>query len=85
MSRLKKLVEKIRNNPKNVRFNELDKILLHYGFEKRQPRGGSSHFTYKLGTTRLTVPFKQPYIGVVYVELALEALEGVIENDEQDD
>lgn len=35
MSKLKKLFEKIKNNPKQVRFEELDKILMHYGFTKR--------------------------------------------------
>lgn len=85
MSKLKKLLEKIRNNPRQVRFDEMDKILLHYGFTKRQPRSGSSHYTYKLGSVRLTIPFEQPHIKLSYVELALEALEGVIENDEQND
>lgn len=83
MSKLKKLLEKINNNPRQVRFEELDKILLHYGFSKRQPRSGSSHYTYKLGKFRLTVPFKQPHIGAAYVELALEALKGVINDDEE--
>ncbi|MFZ3132498.1 MAG: toxin HicA [Desulfosporosinus sp.] len=83
LSKLKKLLEKIKNNPRQVRFEELDKILLHYGFSKRQPSGGSSHYTYKLGESRLTVPFKKPHIGEAYVELALDALKGVID-DEQD-
>ncbi len=85
LSKLKKLLEKIRNSPRQVRFEEIDKILLHYGFAKRQPRGVSSHYTYKLGGVRVTIPFEQPHIKLSYVELALEALEGVIENDEQND
>jgi len=83
LSRLKKLLEKIKNNPKQVRFEELDKILLHYGFAKRQPSCGSSHYTYKLKGFRLTVPFKKPHIGEAYVALAIDALKGVID-DEQD-
>ena len=83
MSKLKKLLVKIKNNPRQVRFEELDKILLHYGFSKRQPGGGSSHYTYRLGKFRLTVPFKQPHIGAAYVELALEVLKGVINDDEE--
>ena len=83
LSKLKKLLKRIKNNPRQVRFEELDKILLHYGFSKRQPSGGSSHYTYKLGESRLTVPFKKPYIGEASVELALNALKGVID-DQQD-
>jgi hypothetical protein len=59
----------------------LDKILLHYGFIKRQPSGGSSHYIYKLGAVRLTIPFKQPYIKEAYVEQALNVLEGVIDDE----
>jgi hypothetical protein len=81
VSKLRKLLEKIRNNPKFVRFDELDKILLRYGFAKRQPSSGSSHYIYKLGTIRLTIPFKQPYIKAPYVEQALNALEGVIDDE----
>jgi len=36
MGKLKKLLQKIKNNPKQVRFDELDKILTRAGFERRQ-------------------------------------------------
>lgn len=75
MSQLQKLYERIKNNPKTVRFEELDKILIKAGFEKRQPRGGSSHYTYSIaGKMPLTVPFNQPYIKRIYVEKAIEAI-----------
>ena len=38
MSKLEKLLEKIKNNPKSVRFAELDRILTIAGFVRRQPR-----------------------------------------------
>ncbi|TGE39376.1 toxin HicA [Desulfosporosinus fructosivorans] len=82
MSKLKKLLERIRNNPKNVRFEELDKILIHYGFTKRQSSGGSSHFYYTKGEKLLSVPFHKPHIKVTYVERAIELLEGEISDDE---
>lgn len=75
MSQLQKLYERIKNNPKTVRFDELDKILMKAGFDKRAPRGGSSHYTYIMpGKLPLTVPFKQPYIKRIYVEKAIEAV-----------
>lgn len=82
MSKLQKLFEKIRNNPKQVRFEELDKILIHYGFTKRQPTGGSSHYIYMKDDKIISVPFHQPHIKAVYVERVIDLLEGVI-NDEQ--
>jgi predicted RNA binding protein YcfA (HicA-like mRNA interferase family) len=74
MGQLQKLYEKIKNNPKAVRFEELDKILIRAGFEKRQPKGGSSHYTYIKNENIVTVPFKQPQIKRIYVEKVLEAL-----------
>ncbi|MBZ4687478.1 MAG: hypothetical protein PWQ96_2385 [Clostridia bacterium] len=81
MSRLEKLLQKIKNNPKQVRFKELDKILTKHGFTRRQPSSGSSHYIYSKGKTRLVVPYHQPHIKTIYVERAIKLLEGVINDD----
>ncbi len=80
MTKREKRLAKIRNNPKNVRFNELDQLLRDYGFECRQPRGGSSHYFYICGHRRLTVPKKRPFIKQTYVKQALRQIEE-IENE----
>ena len=73
MVKKEKLLDKIRQNPKNVRFKDIDKLLLSLGFEKRQ-RG--SHATYVLkGQGRLTVPFRKPFILPVYVKEVLKLLD----------
>ena len=82
MSKLEKLLQKIKNNPKQVRFEELDRILINEGFNKRQPGGGSSHYIYSKGRIRLTIPLRKPYILEAYVKLAIKALEGGIENEQ---
>ncbi|MCL5990695.1 MAG: hypothetical protein M1419_01155 [Bacteroidetes bacterium] len=41
-----KLLNRIFNNPKNIRFNELNSILLDLGYERRQSGKGSSHYVY---------------------------------------
>lgn len=81
MSRLKKLLKKIKDNPKQVRFEELDKILIRAGFCRKQPRTGSSHYTYTKGPKRITVPYDQPHIGEAYVKLAIKILEGEMNDD----
>ena len=83
MSKLKKLLQRIRNNPKHVKFEDLDKILIHYGFTKRQPSGGSSHYYYSKGEKVISVPFHQPHIKATYVERAIELLEGEINDDDE--
>lgn len=72
MSNLEKLLERVRNNPKTVRFEEVDKILRRAGFDRRQPAGGSSDYVYTKGASMLTVPKENPYAKEVYVRRALE-------------
>ena len=77
--RLKRL-ERIRSNPTNVRFEELDKLLIDFGFTRRQPRGGSSHYIYVREKLRLTIPMKRPHLKEVYVRNVLKLLDE-IENE----
>ncbi|MCB9108271.1 MAG: type II toxin-antitoxin system HicA family toxin [Anaerolineales bacterium] len=73
MVKREKLIGKLRRNPNNVRFKDIDKLLLSFGFEKRQ-RG--SHATYVLqGQGRITIPFRMPFILPVYVKEVLKLLD----------
>lgn len=78
MSRKRKTLEKLRRNPKNISFEELDKILGWYGFVGSQPGKGSSHYVYKLRivgkTFRITVPYKRPFIKQWYVKQVIVIL-----------
>ncbi|NSW92626.1 MAG: toxin HicA [Firmicutes bacterium] len=75
MSKKQKLLEKIKNNPQKIRFEEVDKLLLSIGFNKRQPRGGSSHFTYTLNDIIITIPYNKPYVKIKYIKDVIELLE----------
>lgn len=75
ITKKEKLLSRIKNNPKTVKFEEIDKILIDVGFERRQPSGGSSHYTYVLEDKILTVPYKKPYVKVIYVKMAIKLLE----------
>lgn len=46
MTKKAKLIEWVRNNPKDARFTEVQKLLKDAGFRERQPKGGSSHYIY---------------------------------------
>ena len=75
MSKFLKLLERIKNNPKTVKFDELDKILLHEGYERSQSHGGSSHYQYrKSGKNLITIPYHKPYIKEFYVGVVLKEL-----------
>lgn len=53
MSRDDKIIYKMKQSPRNVRFEELDGLLRRRGFESRQR--GTSHVVYKKPGIRLTV------------------------------
>ena len=77
MAKRKKRLAKIRQNPKNVRFEELDRVLRDYGFERRQPRSGSSHYFYFLSEHRRFLLIERPFVKRVYVKRALSILEEI--------
>ena len=74
MTKKAKLLQKIKNNPKVVSFNDLDSLLNSYGFKRRTPRSGSSHHIYTLGRHQISVPYRRPYVKEVYVRHVLEIL-----------
>jgi len=43
MTTKSKLLERIKNNPKDAQFSEVRKMLMGAGFEERHPKSGSSH------------------------------------------
>lgn len=74
MSKRQKLLQRFRTNPKTVRFDEVDHLLLGMGFEKRQV---GSHATYRLHDVIVTIPFRKPYILPVYVKNILAMLDAL--------
>lgn len=76
MSSWDKLIQSILKLDKDLRFEELKKVLERYGYEMKRPKGGSSHATFrKSGHTPITIPTKQK-IGVVYIEMVRDVVEG---------
>lgn len=82
MSKLEKLYQKVKRNPRQVRFDELRTLLLRAGFKERQPRSGSSHYTYTKGGKLVTIPKNNP-VKPEYVKEAIRALEGEFDDSEE--
>jgi hypothetical protein len=76
MAKRDKQLERIRQQPTNVRFDVLDRLLQRHGFAVRVPGSGSSHYTYKRGDFTLTIPKHSP-VREVYVKKALKLIEEV--------
>lgn len=76
MTKLDKLVNRILNVPKDMRFDEVKKVLEKYGYKTEQPKGGSSHYTFrKEGCEPITIPKHSP-IKRFYVKMVKEVVEG---------
>lgn len=73
MSKFEKALQRLRENPKHVRFQEIERILEQLGFEKRQE--GTSHAVFRIpGHEPLTVPKRKPFVKPYYVKQLLKRL-----------
>ena len=80
MSQFDKLLNRIKTLDKNMRFDELRKVLEHYGYTMGAPSSGSSHRTFrKKGCYPITIPIHEP-IKVAYVEMVRD----VVDKEEDD-
>ena len=82
MSKWDKLLSRLLTLDKNMRFDELRKILESYEYELTAPKSGSSHYTFrKKGRNPITIPKNEP-IKKVYIEMVREAVEKEMKHEE---
>lgn len=82
MSKWDKLLMRISTLSKDLRFDELKKVLESYGYVMHAPRSGSSHYTFrKPGCNPITIPKHEP-IKKVYVEMVKNVVESEVSNHE---
>lgn len=85
MAQWEKLLSKITKLDKNLRFEELKKVLESYGYVMNMPSGGSSHYTFrKKGCNPITIPNHEP-IKVVYVKMVKAIVEADCEKRNQEE
>jgi hypothetical protein len=74
LSKRDKQLDAIRNNPKNVKFETIQNILLNHGFIETAPGGGSSHYTFHKGIYRITIVKDKP-VNSVYIKQAVKIID----------
>lgn len=86
MSKRKKRLERIRQNPTNVRLDDLRRVLEDYGINYLQTTGSHHTFRYTVGgkTELFVIPYRRP-VKVVYVKEALKIIDEVIEERGEDE
>ncbi len=81
MGQWDKLIADILALNPNLRFEELSKALRRVGYTMNQPKGGSSHYTFrKQGCMPVTLP-KQSPMNKAYIELAAEAVQRYLDEE----
>ena len=80
MSKKDKLLQDMRNNPKNMRFDVLHNLLVGHDFNVSAPRGGSSHYTFSKGIYRITVPKENP-VNQIYVKKVIKIIDELSKED----
>ena len=82
MSKWDKLLKKIYTLSKDLRFDELRKVLESYGYEMNASKEGSSHYTLRKSCYHpITIPKHEP-IKKMYVEIVKEIVVRETMNDE---
>jgi predicted RNA binding protein YcfA (HicA-like mRNA interferase family) len=79
MARREKLLNRIRNNPHQVRFEDIDKVMRQAGFEERH---SGSHYVYSHPQIEGVVTIVRPhgkggtqFVAPIYVKKALASLD----------
>lgn len=81
MSQWDKLIEAILNEDPKLRFEDLYKALVRMGYTPHQPKGGSSHYTFrKSGSMPVTIPRHTP-MNKAYIALVAEIVRMNLEED----
>lgn len=85
MSRKEKLLERIRRNPNNVAFRDLQRLLELFGFELKRSKGSHHSFVGEVGGQKrlIVIPFRRP-LKTVYVKQVLELVEEIEAEEEVD-
>ena len=79
MSKKAKLLAKIRNNPRAVRFEELVKLLEWHGFELKRISG--SHHAYTDGCHVIIIARRKPHVSPDAVKDVLRILDELLEDE----
>jgi len=74
LSQWDKLIAEIFKLNKNLRFEDLAKALIKIGYTQNQPKGGSSHYTFRKDDKMpITIPKATP-LNKVYIEMVRDAV-----------
>ncbi len=75
MTKTEKLIERLRQRPKDFTWNELKKVLSYYGYEERSGKGSRRKFINREGQIiSLHEPHPKPILKKYMIELVIKQL-----------
>ncbi len=81
MSKREKLFARIMGLNKNIRADEIKKVMVELGYTPDYPSGGSSHCTFrKEGRNPVTIPLCNP-VSITYIKLVRDTIELDVEEE----
>lgn len=83
MTRVDKLLEKMRRNPRDWRIEDLENLAERFGLQVRKHGGSHAIFFHSTLGRQLSIPAKRP-IKPIYITLFIELLDEIAE-EEQDE
>ena len=75
MTKRAKLFDKLKNNPKDATFSQIEKLLLSEGFTLDRISG--SHHIFKNGPIMFVLPIQGNKVKSVYVKRVIEIMEEI--------
>lgn len=82
MTSLEKRIQKLRNQPRGISSDQLERVLDSLGFQERKGRGSHKCFKHpQLPGVLLTVPKQNP-LYETYIKQALKAIDRLLEIEE---
>ena len=87
MGQWEKLIAEILKLNRNLRFGDLAKALTQMGYKQSQPKGGSSHYTFrKKNCVPVTLPKSKGHMDIVYIRIVRDTVaEYLHDGGEQDE
>ena len=73
MSRKNKLFDRLKNNPKDVRFGDIRNLMVDIGFELKRTSG--SHYIFSKGDITFVIPAHNNKVKAVYVKRLIDIIE----------
>jgi predicted RNA binding protein YcfA (HicA-like mRNA interferase family) len=81
MSKIEKIVQQFLNRPTTLRYSDIEKVLLHLGFEKINAKGSHHKFKNSLLEHDLVIPVHGNDCKDFYKKLAAKTVKQLIKNN----